>query len=861
MKKLFFTCFCCFCLLSLQAQITEDFNDGDWTNGVSWNASSADWAVENAVLRSANTTDQAEFQIFTSSTRIKNTQWMLWLNLKFNTSSANYVDLFLAADSAPSKAKNGYYVRIGNTKDEVSLYRLLNGTATEIISGADGLLNTSDNTLRIRITCSSNYLWNLEYTSGASIIFLSSGTVVDSAVRKSQWTGLRVKQSTASFHKRHYFDDFYCGDPILDLTPPTITNARFTAANLVKLDFSEPLRSLLPADSMLFNMVGFGRPDDINTAADGLSATLRFPALSGKVQTYTLQASGFMDLAGNPNTGQRFDFLGGIPAAPRPGTLIITELMPDPDPVVASLPAAEYVELQNTSNDYVSLRGVRFSDPSSSVALPDSLLGPGQRIILCEASQANLYKTYGRVLGLSPWPSLNNSGDQLYLRDAGGFWLHEVKYDAGTYGNTAKSSGGWSLEMVDPQNPCDPSNWKASRSPQGGTPGAQNSVNGSNPDKRNPQLAEVYPEDPFLLRIRLNELPDSGTLKPGRFRVGNDTALAVYAGTDRAEYKLGFLNPFQKGTLYKLTAEAVADCAGNLMQRRDYPFMLPEHQPDSGELVINEVLFDPYVGGEDFVELYNRGSRCLDLRDLRLANASPDFISGEVLPLSDRGRMLLPGQFVALSANTNFLKQRYPRNGGDSALYVVAQLPAYPNDEGAVMLFTASGKELDRMAYRDNQHFSLINDREGVSLERIRTDVSGAESGNWQSAAQEAGWATPGLPNSQAEAGFAADGVFQTDRPYFSPDMDGFEDVLSLLYRFNSPGYVLSVTVYDEEGKTVRRLSRNLYAGISGVVKWDGIRDDGARAAVGNYILHAEAFSDRGQLVSKKLLVALLLRN
>ena len=91
--------------------------------------------------------------------------------------------------------------------------------------------------------------------------------------------------------------------------------------------------------------------------------------------------------------------------------------------------------------------------------------------------------------------------------------------------------------------------------------------------------------------------------------------------------------------------------------------------------------------------------------------------------------------------------------------------------------------------------------------------------------------------------------------------MDGFEDVLSLLYRFNSPGYVLSVTVYDEEGKTVRRLSRNLYAGISGVVKWDGIRDDGARAAVGNYILHAEAFSDRGQVVSKKLLVALLLRN
>jgi len=861
MKKLFFSCFACFRLLSLQAQIIEDFNDGDWTNGAAWSASTADWAVENAVLRSANTTDQAEFQMFTNSTRVQNTQWMLWLNLKFNTSSANYVDLFLAADSAPSKARNGYYVRIGNTKDEVSLYRLLNGTSTEIISGADGLLNSSDNTLRIRITCSTNYQWNLEYNTGGTSLYTSAGTASDSTVKKSLWTGLRVKQSTSSFHKRHYFDDYYCGDPILDLTAPSISGAAFTSANQVRLLFSEPIRNLLPADTLLFSLNNFGRPDQIITATDGLSAELRFPALSGRVQQYTLQASGFMDLAGNPNTGQRYDFLGGIPAAPRAGKLIIAELMADPDPVVASLPAAEYVELQNTDTVWISLKGVQFSDPGTRATLPDSWLAPGARLILCEASQMNLFKSYGRVLGLSLWPSLNNSGDQIYLRDAAGLWLHEVSFDAGTYGSTSKSAGGWSLELIDPQNPCDKGNWKASRSAQGGTPGALNSVNAVNPDQIRPRIVELYPEDPFLLRIRLNELPDSGTLQPGHFRVGTDTALAVYAGSDRSEYKLSFLNPFQQEKLYFLAAEAVADCAGNLMERAAHPFMLPENQPDSGELVINEVLFDPYLGGEDFVELYNRGKRCLDLRDLRLADASSDFIPGEVLPLSDRGRILLPGQYVALSVNTNFLRQRYPRNGADSAVYAVEQLPAYPNDEGAVMLLSASGIELDRMAYRDDQHFSLINDREGVSLERIRADVSGAEAGNWQSAAQEAGWATPGLPNSQAANAFTGSGVFQTDRPYFSPDMDGVEDVVSLLYRFDGPGYTLTLTVYDEEGKIVRRLSRNLYAGVSGVLKWDGMREDGARAAVGNYILHAEAFSDRGQVVAKKLLVALLLRN
>lgn len=861
MKKHFLFACSCLGLLSASAQIVEDFNDGDWSNGVSWNASSSDWVIENGVLRSVNTTDQAEFQCYTSSNRVRNTQWILWLNLKFNTSSANYTDLFLVADSAPVKARNGYYVRIGNTKDEVSLYRLQNGISTELISGPDGLLNASDNTLRLRVTCSNNFQWKLEYAVGAAVVFNDVGSATDSAVRAGHWTGLRVKQSTASFHKRHYFDDFYCGNPILDLSPPQILRAIFPQPDAIKLEFSEPVQSLSDKDTGLFLLNGYGRPNFISMSADQWSATMRFQGLSGVVQSYSLQASGFADLSGNPNPGQVFRFFGGIPEVPKSGTLIMTEFMADPDPVVGDLPPAEYVELQNTSDSYLSLRGVTFLDASSSVALPDTWLGPGERIILCEASQAGLFQRFGKVLGLSPWPSLNNSGDDLMLRDAGGFWLHEVHYTSAMYSSGIKAAGGWSLEIIDPKNPCDPANWKASTSVQGGTPGAQNAVYGSNPDTKSPVLAEVYPEDPFLLRIRLNELPDSGTLKPSYFLVGSDTALAVYPGADRTEYKLNFLNPFQKGTMYRITARSVADCAGNVMQPRTYPFMLPEQKVDTGSLIINEVLFDPYVGGEDFVELYNNSSLCLDLRTVRLANASSDFIPDQVVSISERGRMLLPGHFVALSLNIPFLKQRYPRNGGDSALYAMNEFPSYNNEEGAVMILNTSGQVLDRMSYRDNQHFSLINNREGVSLERILAKTPGDVADNWQSASQEAGWATPGLPNSQAATATVVEAMFQTDKDYFSPDLDGVDDVVLLMYRFNNPGFVLSVNIYDTEGKVIRRLCRNLYAGVEGFVKWDGLRENGSLAASGNYIFEVEAFSDRGQRASKKLLVALLMRN
>jgi hypothetical protein len=861
MKKLLLFACSCLCLWSASAQIMEDFNDGDWSNGVSWIASSTDWAIENGTLRSVNATDQADFQCYLPSSRVKNTQWMLWLNLKFNTSSANYSDLFLAADTAPAQAMNGYYVRIGNTKDEVSLYRLQNGVSTELISGVDGLLNTSDNTLRLRVTCSEFYEWKLEYAEGTATAYNMVGMATDSTIRTARFTGWRVKQSTASFHKKHYFDDFYCGNPILDLSPPQILRATFLQSDAVKLEFSEPVQTLSEQDTVLFLLNGYGRPNFISMSADGWSAILRFQGLSGVVQSYSLQASGFADLAGNPNPGQVFRFFGGIPEVPKPGTLVMTEVMSDPDPVVGTLPAAEYVELQNTSASYISLRGVTFSDAGSSVALPDTWLGPGERIILCEANLAGLFQPFGKVLGLSPWPSLNNSGDDLMLRDAAGCWLHELHYTTSMYGSTIKAAGGWSLEMIDSKNPCDPGNWKASTSVQGGTPGAKNAVQGNNPDFRSPVLAEVYPEDPFLLRIRFSELPDSGTLKPSCFLVGSDTALSVYPGATRDEYKLNFLHPFQKGNMYSITARAVADCAGNVMQPKAHPFMLPEQQVDSGSVIINEVLFDPYVGGEDFVELYNKSSLCLDLRAVRLANASSDFIPDQVVSISERGRMLLPGHFVALSTNIEFLKQRYPRNGSDSALLAMNELPAYNNEEGAVMLLNASGQVLDRMKYREEQHFSLINDREGVSLERMLATTPGDVADNWQSAAQEAGWATPGLPNSQAAAAAALEAMFQIEPEYFSPDMDGVDDVVRLMYRFNNPGFVLSVTIYDTEGKIIRHLCRNLYAGVEGFVKWDGARDNGTLATAGNYILQVEAFSDRGQRISKTLFVALLLRN
>ena len=50
--------------------------------------------------------------------------------------------------------------------------------------------------------------------------------------------------------------------------------------------------------------------------------------------------------------------------------------------------------------------------------------------------------------------------------------MHALQYDKTWFDNDIKASGGWSLEMKDPANPCTGNgNWAASISPDGWHPG------------------------------------------------------------------------------------------------------------------------------------------------------------------------------------------------------------------------------------------------------------------------------------------------------------------------------------------------------------------------------------------------------
>src|SRR6188768_1495189 len=176
--------------------------------------------------------------------------------------------------------------------------------------------------------------------------------------------------------------------------------------------------------------------------------------------------------------------------------IVIDEIMADQTPQIG-LPSNEWIELKNVSANPVNLQNWRIGDATGqSGPMPNFILQPDSFVIVCTGSAVATMQAYGKVISVTSFPSLDNDGDQLYLKSNTGLTIHAVSYSLSWYQNAVKSDGGWTLEMIDTKNPCSGiNNWKASNHNSGGTPGIRNSVDGHNPDEQPPALLRTYTTD------------------------------------------------------------------------------------------------------------------------------------------------------------------------------------------------------------------------------------------------------------------------------------------------------------------------------------------------------------------------------
>lgn len=1108
----------------VSAQVTDNFSDGDFTSNPVWAGDSADFTVSGTQLRSNSNTASYGFYLSAASNLATNTQWELYVNLQFNTSSANYVDIYLTSDSAnlQSASHSGYFVRIGNTTDEISLYKRVSGTNTEIIDGVDLITNFSNNLIKIKVKCDASNLWTLERDmTGTGTSYVTEGSVTDATLTTSAYFGIFIQQSTATFHLKHFFDDIYVGPIIVDTTAPSIVsltvisntqldvlfneNVDLTSAqtitnysadnslgnpsaavrdvgnlSLVHLTFTTPFTSgllntltvtgvqdlnsnaiitasttftyiapvvpaykdiiineiladptpqvglpavefieiynrgtntfnlngwkyangsssgtlgnfiLAPNDYLILcpmadtglyapygNTMGLSSfpgltngGDDIklkdntlvvidsvnysdtwykdaskkdggwtlelinpnaasgcpvssnwiastntnggtpgiqnsvySTAADvtspgigsvsvidSLHISVCFTEAADAAQinvltnysisnsignpssaianttltcvdltlatvlnsstTYTLSISNMSDCSGNALTpsSATFDYY-----IAQQFDIVINEIMPDPDPVIDSLPDNEYIELYNRTAFAINLSGWKFTSGTNTKVLPNVDIPAQGFLTLTSTTGASLFPAGSSAVGVVSFPSLANPGQSLSLANPQGNVISAVSYTDSWYQDNAKSEGGWSLEQVDPNNPCTGiSNWRASANANGGTPGMQNSVFGTNPDNTLPQLVRVSLVANDTIQLFFNESLDSTTmLNPALYVINNGIGAPTMVKPVSPDFKsarLALSTTLLPGIIYTITVNnMITDCVGNPVGTDNSArFAIPEIAAAS-DIVINEILTDPNTGGVDFVEIYNRSNKVIDLKTMQITHydtinnipIDPEIITND-------GYLIFPGDYLVLSEDGNSVKSQYSTTNPEGFLDI-EDLPAMSIESGTIAL-AIGFNVIDHFTYYENMHFPLLNVTKGVSLERIDFERPASDRTNWHSASEGIGYATPGYKNSQYNDAVETESAVEITPEIFSPDEDGTNDVVNISYHFDTPGFVGNITIYDSKGRLVKYLVRNELLGIDGAFSWDGINEEHEKARIGIYIIFTEVFDLSGNV-------------
>lgn len=545
--------------------------------------------------------------------------------------------------------------------------------------------------------------------------------------------------------------------------------------------------------------------------------------------------------------------------------IIIDEIMADPTPQVG-LPNNEWVELRNTSSVAFNLAGWRIGDATSqSGPMPSYNLLPDSFVIICTGSAVAAMSAYGPVISVTSFPSLDNTGDILFLRSPQNRIIHSVSYTDGWYQNELKKDGGWTLEMIDSKNPCSGiTNWKASTDIKGGTPGKKNSADAINKDITAPQLLRAYATDSVNITLVFDEPLDSvkaATVNNYNLSDGiglPQFAIVVVPVFDKVNLRLN--TALIRNKVYTVTVSGVSDCVNNIIGNKNTARLGLSETADSLNLVINEILFNPKPNGTDYVEIYNRSNKIIDLKQIYIANRSSTGIISNIKQLSADNYLFFPQDFMVISEDPAIVKRDFITLNMD-AFVTVASMPSYNDDEGDVIILNVQGNIVDELKYDEKWHFKLIDNREGVALERIDYNAATQNQDNWHSAATSVGYGTPTYKNSQYRLDLQVQGEITVTPEIVSPDNDGMDDFATIDYLFPASGYVANITIFDAAGRPARYLQRNALCGIKGNFRWDGLGEKNQKLPTGIYIIYTEVFNLNGKKKQFKNTIVVARRN
>lgn len=530
--------------------------------------------------------------------------------------------------------------------------------------------------------------------------------------------------------------------------------------------------------------------------------------------------------------------------------VVINEVMYSP-----SSPNKEWFEIYNTGNTSVNLQNWKWRDaaqsnPIRTITTQAISIGAYSFAIICEDS-ANIRQAFPNISGLIiqsiGWNALNNSGSEnLILYNSANQTI-----DSLTYTNSWGGGSNISLERIDALSQTNnQSNWGSSQSPAGATPNLQNSISlkdyelilkSFNVTPSSPQIGENvtfelqisnparFAATNFSVNI-YNDINFNGI--PSVNELIKSETIPNLNSKDSLKYTTTFTIPQSDSLQFigKIIFAPDQDTSNNSVIKKIYT---------GSRIVINEIMYDPLTGNAEWVEIYNPGTKNVNISGWKFVEST------NIINLSDSTfQVLLPGAYIVISDDTTiFNRFPYLRTYDPSNKLIIKSL-SLSNDGELVKIVDASNNTIEEVTYSPKWHNPNIPDEKGYSLERINPNLPG-NSGNWSSCADPLG-GTPMKRNSIYTTIPLSTGKITVSPNPFSPDGDGFEDFTIIKYSLPYKASQVRMKVFDVKGRLVRTLLNNLYSGSEGEIIFNGLNDDGEKLRIGIYILFIETVDDKG---------------
>ena len=274
---------------------------------------------------------------------------------------------------------------------------------------------------------------------------------------------------------------------------------------------------------------------------------------------------------------------------------------------------------------------------------------------------------------------------------------------------------------------------------------------------------------------------------------------------------------------------------------------IPEaQQPQPGDIIINELLPEPFVDGSVYIELYNRSEQELSLKDVCISTRKSDGSLNTRYPLEAYPQTLQAGDYLLLTKSIEGVENFYSLPA--SLNWLECKLPVLSNTGSTVVLYRGEGEIIiDEVSYSPKWHAPTVKNKKGVALERKDPDKDSQNADNWTSAASSAGFGTPGLENSQYLNGETETDSEEIDDPIYQPT-----GTFQIPYRLNQSGYMARGWIFDLSGRKVALIADNTSLGTQGYLEWNGKGRDGSPVNTGIYIIYLELWHPGGNVIRKK---------